>query len=256
MFVKLCPMEKIAKCEKCQQTTNAKYLEIGQKFQCLCGHWNIVASVNADGKATPSKADALAQIDTKWQSDAKLNALQTFCHKCFAKVGVNMHCENCQALVEIPPPPPPNTLKYDCPVCGPHHSLFPHRFPEINASAFECGSCHGLWMDTAGFERFLNFAIHNASERYASLPKSSTQSESQSAATPQSPVSQEGPFYRKCLLCKNLMHRENFANVSGTIIDICRGHGVWLDAMELGNLYKYVMTQETLKASRIIVALR
>jgi Zn-finger nucleic acid-binding protein len=42
--------------------------------------------------------------------------------------------------------------------------------------------------------------------------------------------------YRKCPVCKELMHRINFGARSGVIVDQCKTHGVWLDSGELKRL--------------------
>jgi hypothetical protein len=35
--------------------------------------------------------------------------------------------------------------------------------------------------------------------------------------------------YRRCVACGKMMNRINFGRVSGTVIDVCKGHGVFLD---------------------------
>jgi Zn-finger nucleic acid-binding protein len=37
-----------------------------------------------------------------------------------------------------------------------------------------------------------------------------------------------------------MMNRQNFARISGVIIDLCRGCGVWLDNQELERILKFV----------------
>jgi hypothetical protein len=36
------------------------------------------------------------------------------------------------------------------------------------------------------------------------------------------------------------MHRRNFGQISGVILDWCRGHGWWFDAEELGRVLAFV----------------
>jgi Zn-finger nucleic acid-binding protein len=45
--------------------------------------------------------------------------------------------------------------------------------------------------------------------------------------------------YVPCPVCGQLMNRHNFARISGTIIDTCKYHGVWLDN-ELNRILKFI----------------
>src|SRR4029078_76242 len=47
--------------------------------------------------------------------------------------------------------------------------------------------------------------------------------------------------YRPCLVCGKMMNRVNFGRVSGTVIDVCRGHGTFLDAGELHAIATFIM---------------
>jgi hypothetical protein len=38
-----------------------------------------------------------------------------------------------------------------------------------------------------------------------------------------------------------MMHRKNFARISGVILDWCRPHGTWLDANELEQISAFVV---------------
>ena len=46
--------------------------------------------------------------------------------------------------------------------------------------------------------------------------------------------------YLSCPECRRLMNRVNVARVSGVIVDLCRGHGAWLDAGELARLVAFL----------------
>jgi hypothetical protein len=56
-----------------------------------------------------------------------------------------------------------------------------------------------------------------------------------------SPAKATGPLrYRPCLRCGKMMNRVNFGKISGTIIDVCRGHGTFLDASELHQIVAFI----------------
>ncbi len=46
--------------------------------------------------------------------------------------------------------------------------------------------------------------------------------------------------YRPCIACGKMMNRVNFGRVSGTVIDVCRGHGTFLDAGELHAIVTFI----------------
>jgi Zn-finger nucleic acid-binding protein len=46
--------------------------------------------------------------------------------------------------------------------------------------------------------------------------------------------------YLPCPVCAGLMPRKNFRRISGVLIDICRDHGVWLDAGELEQIRCFI----------------
>lgn len=46
--------------------------------------------------------------------------------------------------------------------------------------------------------------------------------------------------YLACPICKELMHRKNFARRSGVVVDWCKGHGFWFDRFELDQVLDYV----------------
>ena len=46
--------------------------------------------------------------------------------------------------------------------------------------------------------------------------------------------------YWPCPACGHLMNRQNFAHLSGVIVDVCKGHGVWFNAGELQAIVEFV----------------
>jgi Zn-finger nucleic acid-binding protein len=91
----------------------------------------------------------------------------------------------------------------------------------------ECERCRGMWVDAATFE-------HVCASR-----------EAQAAVLHQWPAT-ERPVpsaeirYRKCVACGKMMNRLNFGRLSGTIVDVCRGHGTFLDAGELHRIVRFI----------------
>jgi Zn-finger nucleic acid-binding protein len=89
-----------------------------------------------------------------------------------------------------------------------------------------CPGCAGLWLDVEEFD-------YHASQR-------------DTFADPTIPRAfRKKPFiekkgYLKCVRCDALMVQKNFRRISGVLIDICRDHGVWLDAGELEQIRCFI----------------
>jgi Zn-finger nucleic acid-binding protein len=95
-----------------------------------------------------------------------------------------------------------------------------------DVSLLECRTCAGVWIGAADFERI----CADREARAAVLARPSA------ARPPQSSVR-----YRPCLVCGKMMNRMNFGRLSGTIIDVCRGHGAFLDSGELHAIATFIM---------------
>jgi Zn-finger nucleic acid-binding protein len=91
----------------------------------------------------------------------------------------------------------------------------------------ECTSCDGVWVDAAEFERICadseaqGAVLHRWTD---GAPRSST----------------PRVRYRPCLRCGKMMNRVNFGRMSGTVLDVCRGHGTFLDAGELHAIVTFI----------------
>jgi Zn-finger nucleic acid-binding protein len=109
-----------------------------------------------------------------------------------------------------------------CPRCGSSLEENEYRGSIIDT----CPECAGLWLDAEEFG-------YHASER-------------DTFADPTIPRAyRKKPFkekkgYLRCVRCDALMVRRNFRKISGVLIDICRDHGVWLDAGELEQIRCFI----------------
>jgi Zn-finger nucleic acid-binding protein len=92
----------------------------------------------------------------------------------------------------------------------------------------ECDACHGIWIDTATFE-------HICADQ-------ATQTAVLAQWSPTPRPSAGEIHYRPCIACGKMMNRMNFGRVSGTVIDVCKGHGVFLDAGELHQVVVFLQS--------------
>ena len=96
----------------------------------------------------------------------------------------------------------------------------------------QCSACGGSWLSTETFT-----ALCTDREAQAAVSASFA---SGSSAAPAAPVRIGDVRYRRCAACQKLMNRLNFGRVSGVIIDLCKGHGVWFDPGELQRALTFV----------------
>ena len=90
-----------------------------------------------------------------------------------------------------------------------------------------CDTCLGLFFDPGELEALMDKSVSNVfsinRKRIDTLIRENREGDGRIT-------------YRKCPVCKELMHRINFGARSGVIVDQCKTHGVWLDSGELKRL--------------------
>jgi Zn-finger nucleic acid-binding protein len=90
----------------------------------------------------------------------------------------------------------------------------------------ECAACDGVWVDADVFEKL----CADRKAQAAVLHRFS----------PSRPRVDERIRYRPCVRCGKMMNRVNFGRLSGTVVDVCRGHGTYLDAGELHQIVSFI----------------
>jgi Zn-finger nucleic acid-binding protein len=104
------------------------------------------------------------------------------------------------------------------------------RIGEIDL--LECEACDGTWIEATAFEHL----CADRESQAAVLHTSAKGSEQPAEAALRS----ERFRYRPCPRCYKLMNRLNFGRLSGTIVDVCRGHGTFLDRGELYRIVTFI----------------
>lgn len=107
-----------------------------------------------------------------------------------------------------------------------------------DSAMLECGTCRSVWIDAATFEYIC--ASH---ETQAAVLHQWTGSAGAHERGGGPGVTSPPPTevrYRKCVACGTMMNRLNFGRLSGTIVDVCRGHGTFLDAGELHRVVRFI----------------
>lgn len=92
----------------------------------------------------------------------------------------------------------------------------------------KCSRCYGLFFDVHELETLLTQSVGTFWIDHQKL-----------YSLTQHPLHKDSVIYRKCPECSKLMHRKNYMNRSGVIMDVCVEHGIWLDAGELKQIQEW-----------------
>lgn len=145
------------------------------------------------------------------------------CRSCFGLMFVgSRHCAHCGKKLMRSSSVSEENLG-DCPRC----KIKLRRLQIGETNLCECERCDGLWITIETFEEVC--ANH---EKQAEVLSSIAQN-----LINKHPAKIQ---YVPCPDCKQLMNRNNFARSSGVIVDICKRHGVWLDAEELPRIIEFI----------------
>jgi len=104
------------------------------------------------------------------------------------------------------------------------------RWVQVGAAdLLECDRCDGTWIEAAAFDRLCRDRESQAAVLGISADPSRAPAERPAHVR-----------YRPCPRCGKLMNRTNFGRLSGAIVDVCRGHGTFLDRGELHQIVRFV----------------
>lgn len=115
-----------------------------------------------------------------------------------------------------------DTTAARCPGCG--NEL--QRIELDKDALLECGACDGVWIEADVFERLCTDRETQASVLHR-FPGSK-------------PTAAGRVRYRPCVQCGKMMNRVNFGRISGAVVDVCRGHGTFLDPGELHQIAQFI----------------
>jgi hypothetical protein len=201
-------------CPRCDRQYDATHLDPGSRIRCLCDESIVV------------------------RRPAELPVTALVCTHCGGPVGASdLECPYCEAALaekdrrEAMPCPVCFERIPDgraCPRCGGRLGLLDLG----RTSVVDCISCGGLWLRPEAFEEVCRAAREE--------PRGSGRGwrERDSDESVREPVR-----YIPCLACGELMTRRQFRyrdSASRVVVDVCRGHGIWLDRDELQRIAAFI----------------
>ena len=183
----------------------------------------MTGSLNCPSCGAPAPADAV-------RCEYCAAALKTVtCPSCFAPMFAgSQFCPHCGAKAAAAVEESGEALA--CPSCS--EPMKPVRIGSTPMQ--QCAACGGSWLTTDVFTAL-------CTDREAQHAVASTFTLDSPTTKPSAQGVRLGDVrYRRCPHCQKLMNRVNFGRVSGVVIDLCKGHGVWLDQGELQRVLAFV----------------
>lgn len=242
--VRLAPVRLIIACTACARQFDGTGQPAGRRFRCKCGEILTVQPVQEHDAAVVRCSACGAPRQGRGAECAHCGAdftlherdLHTICPNCLTRISDRARfCHSCGLAIGVAGDVG-QTTELKCPVCGEGHLLARRTFGSdagAELAIHECGKCAGMWLDNATFEHVVAQA-----ETLSSTIHGPATPERRAAAVEGTPSN--GPMYRPCVRCGNLMNRQNFGKRSNVVIDVCKEHGAWFDAHELGRILDWV----------------
>ena len=238
-------LRRLALCPGCKRQYDASGHDGGSRFRCLCGELVEVPEARARDAAVircsscggPREKGSAACTHCGADFTLHERDLHTICPHCATRISDRAKfCHSCGRAI-APQQHAGAAAAERCPACDGERRLFARSLDSEEVTLLECDRCAGIWVGREIFELL---------ERRA---RSEMVSWGTSAAPEKQP--HEGRFYRRCVTCDKLMHRENYRRKSGIVVDVCRDHGLWFDHGELEQILTWVRSGGPEQAQRL-----
>ena len=236
-------MHIIVSCVECDRQYDTIGRAPGQRFRCICGAMNVVPEPG-EHEASVIRCSACGGVREKGARHCRFcgadftlheKDLDTVCSKCLTRISNRAKfCHHCATPVVVVGSAGEAT-KMVCPACRDPNHLNVRRLLDDRISALECTRCAGLWVDNALFNALERRMIERAASGIDGEHKTVTE-------TLSNPQPGDQNLYRKCPVCRVLMHRRNYGPGSGVIMDHCQQHGFWFDNQELSVILRWIRT--------------
>ncbi len=244
-------MRTLVACPKCNRQYDAEGLSVGKKFHCHCGSVlkveqakGLDASVVCCSQCGAPRMKGSLSCD-HCDADFTLHErdLDTVCPQCMARVSDKARfCHHCGKRIN-PEMVAGEKSELCCPVCKPTRPLISRSWGDI--SILECNRCAGMWLSHDSFRIATEQAAAETKDASRMTAPRNARAPNVDAVPPDG-----GKRYRPCVVCNQLMQRQQFGRGSGVIIDLCKNHGLWFDADELSRIIDWIQTGGAAQAER------
>lgn len=242
-------MRVLISCPDCNRQYDASKCEVGARVHCHCGQVIVVQPprghearvVRCSSCGAPREGNSSYCRFCRADFTLHEKDLHTVCPKCLTRVSDRAKFCHCCGIRLSAQMAAGDSTNLECPSCAEHHPLVSRQLGQGNTPVFECNCCGGLWLSLETLEQLTEKAVSEAV--FDTLPDTKKRLPG--------PQRQLGSLYRPCAYCKSLMVRRNYGRRSGTIVDICRHHGVWFDNDELARVLTWIRNGG--KTDRLIV---
>ncbi len=242
-------MRLLVACPDCQRKYDATGRKIDSLFHCHCGsEVRVVAPRGHDASivrcsacGAPREEHASACVFCKADFTLHEQDLHTICPSCLSRVSDRARfCHHCGGNLSAESTSV-NVSDLSCPHCQNDQKLSHRQIGADKIPVLECNLCAGLWLGSNTFDELTK----KASDQVIVIEDFVTDT-----AANVKPDESGKWKYRTCPQCPNLMQRRHYAKKSRVIIDVCREHGVWLDAHELPRILRFIREGGLIQATR------
>ncbi|HEY3928737.1 MAG TPA: zf-TFIIB domain-containing protein [Candidatus Koribacter sp.] len=144
------------------------------------------------------------------------------CPKCFGMMFIGeKFCSHCGALAQRTET---GQASLQCPRC----KRDMNSVALGKTSLLECPNCQGMWLDVETLQ--LICAEKEQQAAVLGMPTGKLDP----------PTFETSFHYIPCPVCRQIMNRFNFAQLSGVIVDVCKAHGTWFDKDELRRVIEFI----------------
>ncbi|MDH3255476.1 MAG: zf-TFIIB domain-containing protein [Acidobacteriota bacterium] len=237
-------------CRECHRQYDASDFAPGSRFHCDCGEVLTVettvpreaAVVRCSSCGAPRQSNAAACGFCASDFTLHEQDLNTLCPVCATRISNTARfCHSCATPIA------PQAMAGDrtdsaCPSCADSQLLYSRPLDGEKLSILECHGCAGIWIGHEVFQLLEDKALEKEVGWNPLRPGGATEE----VVIP----SPDGPLYRRCPTCSQLMNRTNYGRRSGVIVDICHEHGVWFDHGELARILRWIRDGSWTKSER------
>jgi Zn-finger nucleic acid-binding protein/ribosomal protein L40E len=245
-------MRLLVACSNCERQYDASGRKPGSRFRCHCGEVVVVEEpkghdasvVRCSSCGAPREERAAGCRFCGADFTLRERDLHTVCPKCLARVSDRARfCHHCGQKL-MPEAVAGENTDLACPACGESYQLTNRQIGDV--AVLECGGCAGLWLGNQTFKHLTEKASAGALD----VDQLFHPVKQAAPAGPADAPLNDDWRYRKCPSCNRMMHRRNYGRRSGVIIDLCKTHGVWLDADELPRILNWIRSGGKAEAKR------